>query len=46
VNDSDFIGTGTYRMADGSEQNSERFVLRELKVGDHLIRDVVANVVP
>jgi hypothetical protein len=30
VRTSDFIGTGTYILADGSTQPSERFVLREL----------------
>ena len=42
----DFIGVGTYILADGSEQPSERFILHELRVGDHIIRNVVANVAP
>ena len=46
VNDSDFIGTGTFVTAEGSQHKSERFVLRELKVGDHVVKDVIANVVP
>jgi TPR repeat protein len=45
VMDSDFIGTGTYVLADGSEQSSDRFVLHELRVGDHVVRNVIANVV-
>jgi len=46
VKDSDFIGTGSYVMADGSEHSSNRFVLRELQVGDHIVRNVIAHVVP
>jgi hypothetical protein len=46
VKQSDFIGTGTYVLADGSEQSSHRFVLHELKVGDHVVRNVIANVAP
>jgi clan AA aspartic protease (TIGR02281 family) len=46
VKTSDFIGTGTYVLADGSEQASKRFVLRELRVGDHVISNVIANVAP
>jgi hypothetical protein len=46
VKKSDFIGKGTYVLADGSEQPSERFLLHELRIGDHVIRNVVANVAP
>ena len=46
VKKSDFIGKGTYVLADGSEQPSDRFVLHELRVGDHIIRNVIANVAP
>jgi hypothetical protein len=45
VKDSDFVGTGTYVTADGSEHSSKRFILRELKGGYHVIADVIANVV-
>jgi predicted aspartyl protease len=45
VDDSDFIGTGTYVMADGSKQSSRRFVLHKMAVGIHIITNVVANVV-
>jgi len=45
IKDSDFVGTGLYVMADGSEHSSKRFILRELKVGDHVISNVTANVV-
>jgi hypothetical protein len=46
VKDSDFVGTGIITLADGSEQSSELFILHEVKVGDHVISDVVANVAP
>jgi hypothetical protein len=42
----DFIGTGTYVLADGSEQPSQRFILHELRVGNHVIKNVIANVAP
>lgn len=45
VNDTDFIGTGTYVMADGSQQSSRQFVLHKMAVGSHIISNVVANVV-
>jgi hypothetical protein len=46
VKNSDFIGTSTYVLADGSEQSSDRFVLHELRIADHVVRNVIANVVP
>jgi predicted aspartyl protease len=46
IKKSDFIGPGTYVLADGSEQPSERFVLHEVRVGDHVVRNVIANVAP
>jgi clan AA aspartic protease (TIGR02281 family) len=42
----DFIGTSKYLLADGSEQRSDEFLLHKMTVGNHTIRDVVANVVP
>ncbi|MBV9859129.1 MAG: retroviral-like aspartic protease family protein [Alphaproteobacteria bacterium] len=45
VTDADFIGPGTYVMADGSEHQSQRFMLHEVKVGEIAISNVVANVV-
>src|ERR1700720_1984542 len=44
VSQSDFIGTGTYILADGSKQSSDRFVLRKVSVGNYVITSVVANV--
>src|SRR6516162_4767289 len=43
---SDFVGPGTYILADGSEQSSDRFILHQVSVGNHIVRDVVANVAP
>jgi hypothetical protein len=45
VKDSDFIGPGTYVMANGSEQSSQRFVLHKMAVGNHVITNVVAFVI-
>ncbi len=46
VKDSDFIGDGVFVTADGTKHTSQRFVLREVTVGRHVINDVIANVVP
>jgi hypothetical protein len=46
VKESDFIGSATITLADGSEQSSDLFILHEVRVGDHVIRNVVANVAP
>jgi hypothetical protein len=46
VKQSDFVGNGRYVLVDGSEQSSERFILHEVRVGDHVVRNVVANVAP
>jgi hypothetical protein len=42
----DFVGARTYSLADGSELASDRFILRELKVGDYLVRNVTASLGP
>jgi hypothetical protein len=46
IKKSDFVGPGTYVLADASEQPSERFVLHEVRVGDHVVRNVIADVAP
>jgi clan AA aspartic protease (TIGR02281 family) len=43
---SDFVGTETYVLADGSELPSARFILHELKVGDHVVKNVTASMAP
>ena len=40
----DFIGTGRYTMANGSEEIQDRVVIREVQVGDHTATDVTASV--
>src|SRR6516164_2295608 len=45
VTESDFIGTGTAVLADGSKHASDSYVLHEVRVGDHIVRNVVASVV-
>jgi hypothetical protein len=43
---SDFIGNQTYTLADGRTIQSRRFTLHEVRVGNLILRDVVANVGP
>jgi predicted aspartyl protease len=43
VSKADFIGDATYRLADGSTITGRRFYLRELIVGQQVVRNVVAN---
>jgi hypothetical protein len=45
ISQSDFIGIGSYTLAGGATVSSDRYVLHKLSVGDHVITDVVANVV-
>ena len=40
----DFIGDKECRLADGSTLKSERFILRELKVGSRFLPNVVASI--
>jgi TPR repeat protein len=46
VTESDFLAPGTYVMADGSKHLEQRFVLHELRVGDQVVKDVIASVAP
>ena len=41
----DFIGQGSATLADGSTNSTDLYVLREVRVGNHVVRNVVANVV-
>jgi len=43
VTKNDFIGTGTAMLADGSEHASDSYVLHEVRVGDHIVRNVGAS---
>jgi predicted aspartyl protease len=40
----DYIGTQKYRLADGSNVDSDRFLIRELKVGNQTLTNVVGSV--
>jgi len=40
LQESDFIGSKKYALADGSTQVSETFVIRSLKVGNFVLKDV------
>jgi len=46
VTENDFLGNGSFITADGIKHESQQFILREVQVGTHVIKDVVANVVP
>jgi len=46
VTESDFREPGAYVTADGSKHSKLRFILREVRVGDHVVKDVVASVAP
>jgi clan AA aspartic protease (TIGR02281 family) len=43
---SDFIGKARYSMANGSEQVSDRVIIREVQVDDHIVTNVTASVGP
>jgi len=45
VTRADFVGTGTAVLADGSKHPSDKYVLHEMRVGDHVVRNVIASVV-
>jgi predicted aspartyl protease len=44
LKDSDFLGTQTYVLADGSRVPSQTFRMRMLKVGDRVIENVIGSV--
>jgi clan AA aspartic protease (TIGR02281 family) len=46
IADSDFIGSQTYKLADGSTVPSQRFLIRSLKVGDKTLENVTASIAP
>ena len=46
VKESDHLESGTVVLADGSEHSVERYLLHELKVGDHVVGNVIATVSP
>ena len=44
IQSSDFVGTRTYRLADGSTVPSATLVIHKLKVGDREVQNVIASV--
>jgi len=44
LSEGDFIGESSYILANGSTLRSARFNIRELRVGDHVVRNVAASV--
>jgi uncharacterized protein YecT (DUF1311 family) len=44
ITSEDYIGTGNYQLADGSTVQSDRFNIRELKVGAHVLKHVSASI--
>lgn len=44
VSETDFLGTQTYVMADGTKVPSPRFLLRSLKVGNRILENVEASI--
>jgi clan AA aspartic protease (TIGR02281 family) len=42
----DFIGKSRYRLANGSEEVSDLVVIREVQVGEHVVRNVTASISP
>lgn len=44
IGPSDFVGQQTYVLADGSEAPSDIFIIRSLKVGDHVVQNVRASI--
>jgi len=46
ISNEDFIGLQTYTLADGSQLRGDQFKLRELRLGNHVVRDVIATTGP
>jgi predicted aspartyl protease len=44
IQESDFVGQKIYRLADGSTVPSATFLIRSLKVGSHLLENVMGSV--
>ena len=44
IKDEDFLGSKTYKLADGSHVPSETFRIRTLKVGNREIENVIGSV--
>ena len=46
VSKADDLGSSKFTQADGTSVSSERFLLHKMGLGDHVVTDVVANVIP
>jgi clan AA aspartic protease (TIGR02281 family) len=46
LSEEDFIGASSYVLADGSTLRSARFNIREMRVGERVVRNVAASVGP
>jgi clan AA aspartic protease (TIGR02281 family) len=46
IKETDFTGLQTYVLADGKELQSQTFMIRTLRVGDLLVKNVAASVAP
>ena len=44
IGNTDIVGEQTYVLADGSKQKAPRFLIRELKIGNHILRNVPGSV--
>jgi clan AA aspartic protease (TIGR02281 family) len=42
LSENDFLGTVTYFLADGSTRRARQFLIREIQVGKHTVRNVTA----
>ena len=46
LRENDFLGTATFRLADGSTIPSSTFRIRSLKIGNRVVENVTGNVAP
>ena len=46
IGQADFLGSRTYKLADGSTVPSQRFLIRSLKVGNRTLENVTASIAP
>ena len=44
LTENDFVGEQTYQLADGSKVKSKTFRIRQLKVGDRVVENVLGSV--
>jgi predicted aspartyl protease len=44
ITGNDYIGSGQYRLADGSTVQSDKFYIHELRVGNHFLQHIVASI--